>query len=98
MPFFTLLGYMAVAVICLTVTKVQTDIPLFLLISATIFFTAIGCEWFYQGIEDFKYVAIPLGIVKTISVILLFLLVKSKERYFMVWSLFCFRRTGRKYF
>ena len=35
--FLTLLGYMAVAVICLTVTKVQTDIPLFLLLSATIF-------------------------------------------------------------
>ena len=77
--FLTLLGYMAVAVICLTVTKVQTDIPLFLLLSATIFFTAIGCEWFYQGIEDFKYVAIRGMVVKTISVILLFLLVKSKE-------------------
>ena len=76
--FLTLLGYMAVAVICLTVTKVQTDIPLFLLLSATIFFTAIGCEWFYQGIEDFKYVAIRGMVVKTISVILLFLLVKSK--------------------
>lgn len=36
--FLTLLGYMAVAVICLTVTKVQTDIPLFLLLSATIFY------------------------------------------------------------
>ena len=69
--FLTLLGYMAVAVICLTVTKVQTDIPLFLLLSATIFFTAIGCEWFYQGIEDFKYVAIRGMVVKTISVILL---------------------------
>ena len=52
--FLTLLGYMAVAVICLTVTKVQTDIPLFLL-------------------------AIRGMVVKTISVILLFLLVKSKE-------------------
>jgi len=77
--FLTLLGYMAVAVICLTVTKVQTDIPLFLLLSVTIFFTAIGCEWFYQGIEDFKYVAMRGMVVKTVSVILLFLLVKSKE-------------------
>lgn len=77
--FLTLLGYMAVAVICLTVTKVQTDIPLFLLLSATIFFTAIGCEWFYQGIEDFKYVAIRGLLVKLLSVVLLFLLVKTKE-------------------
>lgn len=77
--FLTLLGYMAVAVICLTVTKVQTDIPLFLLLSATIFFKAIGCEWFYQGIEDFKYVAIRGLLVKLLSVVLLFLFVKTKE-------------------
>lgn len=77
--FLTLLGYMTVAVICLTVTKVQTDIPLFLLLSATIFFTAIGCEWFYQGIEDFKYVAVRGLLVKLLSVVLLFLLVKTKE-------------------
>ena len=77
--FLTLLGYMAVAVICLTVTEVQTDIPLFLLLSATIFFTAIGCEWFYQGIEDFKYVAIRGLLVKLLSVVLLFLFVKTKE-------------------
>ena len=77
--FLTLLGYMAVAVICLTVTKVQTDLPLFLLLSATIFFTAIGCEWFYQGIEDFKYVAIRGLLVKLLSVVLLFLFVKTKE-------------------
>lgn len=77
--FLTILGYIAVAVICMTVAKVQTDIPLFLLLSTTIFFTAIGCEWFYQGQEDFKYVAIRGLVVKAVSVILLFLLVKTKE-------------------
>lgn len=88
--FLTLLGYMAVTVICLTVTKVQTDISLFLLLSSTIFFTAIGCEWFYQGIEDFKYVAMRGMAVKIISVVLLFLLVKSKEDilWYGVYSVF----------
>ncbi len=82
--FLTLLGYMAVAVICLTVTKVQTDIPLFLLLSATIFFTAIGCEWFYQGIEDFKYVAIRGLLVKLLCVVLLLLFVTTKE--YILWN------------
>lgn len=75
----TILGYVAAAIICMTVSDVQTDIPLFLILSATIFFTAIGCEWFYQGIEDFKYVAIRGLVVKMISVALLFLFVKTKE-------------------
>ena len=77
--FLTLFGYIIVAAICMTVAKVQTDIPLFLILSVSIFFTAIGCEWFYQGIEDFKYVAIRGIVVKTVSVLLLFLLVKSNE-------------------
>lgn len=75
----TILGYIVIAVMCTTVSDVQTDIPLFLILSATIFFTAIGCEWFYQGIEDFKYVAIRGLVVKIISIILLFLLVKTKD-------------------
>jgi len=77
--FLTIIGYISVAIIYMTVAKVQTDIPLFLILSATIFFTAIGCEWFYQGMEDFKYVAIRGFVFKIISVVLLFMLVKSKE-------------------
>lgn len=74
----TLIGYTVVAILCLTVPQIQVNIPLFLILSLTIFFTAIGCEWFYQGIEDFKYITIRGLIIKTISVVLLFIFVKSK--------------------
>ena len=75
----TVLGYLLVALICLTVDKVKSDIFLFLLLSTNIFFVAIGCDWFYQGIEDFKYITIRGLIVKVVSVILLFVFVKSKD-------------------
>lgn len=75
----TILGYIVVVVICMMVTKVQVNIPLFLILSISIFFTAIGCEWFYQGVEDFKYVAIRGIIVKCVSVIFLITFVKSKD-------------------
>ena len=74
----TLAGYAIVAILCLTVPQIQVNIPLFLILSLTIFFTAIGCEWFYQGIEDFKYITIRGLIIKTVSVVLLFIFVKSK--------------------
>lgn len=74
----TLVGYAIVAILCLTVPQIQVNIPLFLILSLTIFFTAIGCEWFYRGIEDFKYITIRGLIIKTVSVILLFIFVKSK--------------------
>lgn len=74
----TFVGYAIVAILCFTVPQIQVNIPLFLILSLTIFFTAIGCEWFYQGIEDFKYITIRGLIIKTVSVVLLFIFVKSK--------------------
>lgn len=84
----TLLGYVAVFIIAYTVPKVMVDIPMFLLLSTSIIFTAIGCEWFYQGVEDFKYITIRAITIRTLCVILLFLLVKSKEDllYYAVYS------------
>ena len=74
----TLVGYFIVFILCLTVPQIQVNIPLFLILSLTIFFTVIGCEWFYQGIEDFKYITIRGLIIKIVSVVLLFIFVKSK--------------------
>ena len=75
----TLIGYVAVVILCLTVPQIKENIPLFLILSITLIFTVIGCDWFYNGIEDFKYITIRGIVVKSISVILLFLLVKTKE-------------------
>lgn len=75
----TIIGYLIVGILCLCVPQIQTDVPLFLVLSLTIFFTAIGCEWFYQGIEDFKYITIRGIVVKCISLILLFVFVRTKD-------------------
>lgn len=76
----TLGGYAVVALLCLTVGRIQQNIPLFLIVSMNLFFTTIGCEWFYQGIEDFGYITVRGIIVKTLSLVFLFLFVKSKEQ------------------
>lgn len=68
----TFLGYIAVLIICASVSKVQTNIPLFLLLSSSILLTTIGCPWFYSGIEDFKYIAIRGIVVKILAVAILF--------------------------
>lgn len=83
----TFLGYLVVLVIAFCVDKVSVDIPLFLLLSTSLLFTALGCDWFYQGMEDFKYITIRALIVRCISVILLFLLVHTKEDIY--WYAFC---------
>ncbi len=75
----TFLGYLIVYILCLTVTEIQANIPLFLILSLTLILATIGCEWFYQGIEDFKYITIRGLIVKIAAVIVLFAMVKTKE-------------------
>ena len=78
----TLIGYVIVVVLITTVAKIQVDIPLFSLLSANLFFSAIGALWFYQGIEDFKYITIRALVVRTLSLIALFIFVKEKTDLF----------------
>ncbi len=75
----TFLGYVVVFILCLTVAKIKTDIPLFLVLSASLFFNAIGAAWFYQGVEDFKYITIRALVIRTVSLICLFLFVHEKS-------------------
>lgn len=84
----TLVGYAIVLIIAFTVPKVMDDKPLFLLLSTSIFFTAIGCEWFYQGIEDFKYITIRAITIKTSCAVLLFFMVHTKDdlMYYAVYT------------
>lgn len=75
----TIFGYLAVAILCVFVPQISSSVPLFLVLSLTILFGTIGCEWFYQGIEDFKYITIRGLVIKVISMALLFIFVRTKE-------------------
>lgn len=75
----TLAGYVVILLLAAYVEKIQVDVPLFLLLSTTLFFNAIGVPWFYQGVEDFKYITIRTILVRTFSLVCLFIFVKTKE-------------------
>ena len=75
----TIVGYLAICILCLTVEKIQENLVLFLILSANVFFTTIGCEWFFRGIENFKYITIRGLIVKVVSVVFLFVFVRDRS-------------------
>lgn len=75
----TVLGYCIIFIILMTVDKVQVNVPLFLILSLSIILTTVGCDWFYQGVEDFKYITIRGIVVRSLALILLFLLVKTEQ-------------------
>lgn len=74
-----LVGYVAVWLLATFVPQINVQKNLFYILSLTIIFTAIGVTWFYQGIEDFKFVTIRAIIVRTITSASLFIFVKTKE-------------------
>ena len=51
------------------------------IMSLNIFLTFLGVEWFYQGIEEYRYITIRSIIFRVLSLILIFILVKSKNDY-----------------
>lgn len=73
------LGYIAVAILCIFVPRIYEHLALFLLISSTIAFTVLGVSWFYQAVEDFRYITIRSLVVKTLCAAALFIFVKTRE-------------------
>lgn len=59
---------------------------LFYIFGLNIFFTTIGFEWFYQGIEDQKIITKRTVFTRIISIILIFLFIKTKDDFIKyVW-------------
>lgn len=73
------LGYLVVFILIINVRRIADDWPLFLILSLSIFLNVIGVNWFYQAIEDFKFITIRSLIVRIISLIALFIFVRSKN-------------------
>lgn len=72
-------GYVAVFVLSHCLTQINDNIELFYILSLSILFTSIGANWFYQGIEEFKYITIRAFFIRTIVAISLFIFVKEKD-------------------
>lgn len=55
-----------------------------------IFFGQIGCDWFYEAIEEYPYIAIRNTAFRILSLILTFLLVKEVGdyiKYIFIWTI-----------
>jgi O-antigen/teichoic acid export membrane protein len=94
----TILGYLVVFVLCLTVPKIYSNTYLFLLLSLSISFTTIGCEWYYQGMEDYKYITIRAIIIRLLCVFMLFLFVHTKEDIMWYGAYIVFGTVGNNIF
>lgn len=74
---FCLLGYVAVGLIACFVPEVNAHWQLFVVLSLSIFFTAIGMDWFYRAIEAFTFITVRAVVFRTVTAACLFIFVHS---------------------
>ena len=79
----TLISYLLLSVLYLLVPKLGNYNDLLLLLSSMVFLSNIGAEWYFQGMENQKFITIRYLIVRVITLILVFLLVETKDDY--IW-------------
>lgn len=65
--------------LCFCIFWVETNRLLYFVVGTIIIFTPMSFEWFYQGLEDFKYLTIRGIVIKTISLVCLFIFVKNSN-------------------
>ncbi|WP_055984671.1 flippase [Chryseobacterium sp. Leaf405] len=82
----TLISYIIIFGVILNLPYFFSYKELIIVLSTIILFTNFGAEWFYQGIEDQMFITIRYLIVRVLSFVLLFVLVKNPDDY--LWYAF----------
>lgn len=90
----TVLVYISFFIAINTVSRFQSEKTLFLVCGSTIFFNLLGMEWLYKALEQYQYITARSIAFKLISVILMFLLVHSKEDYVIYGGITIFAGVG----
>lgn len=70
-------------VMIFSMKRFQNDITLYLLMASMIILNIFSIDWFYQGIEEYAYITTRNIIFKVLSIILIFLMIKSRENYLL---------------
>ena len=79
----TIVSYVCFAIVLVLVPRFWQNRTLFLIMSLGIVLKTIGVEWLYQALEEYSYITVRSLLVKCVSVVLTFLLIRDSEDY--VW-------------
>ena len=77
----SILAYIVFFIALCNVPRLKDEKTLLIIVSATIFFNAIGMEWLYKALEQYTYITIRSVIFKFIALIAMFLLIHQQSDY-----------------
>ena len=77
--FSAIFAFVVLAILLLVVPKLQGYTALILILASQIIFTAFGTEWMYSIYEEYAFITIRSIVFQILSIILLFLFVKTEN-------------------
>ncbi len=77
----TFLSYIVFFVALISVDRMHKELPLYLILSSSIFLNTLGLEWLYKALEQYEYITKRSLIFKIISIVMMFLMVHSEGDY-----------------
>ena len=75
------LAYLVLGICLATIPRFQTEKTLFIIVSTTILFNAVGVEWLYKGLEQYTYITVRSLVFKVIALVTMLGLVHEKSDY-----------------
>lgn len=77
---------------------IKNDKEIFLIFSLVLLFNFLSVDWFFQGIEDYKYITIRTVIIKILSTLFLFVFVKKSSDIYIYSIIVVFSLVGSNFF
>lgn len=77
----SIFSYLILAAALIFVPRLREDRILYIIISMTIFLSAIGMEWLYKALEEYSYITFRSIVFKIIAIIAMFILIRKQEDY-----------------
>ncbi|MCC6095314.1 MAG: oligosaccharide flippase family protein, partial [Eubacterium sp.] len=91
-------AYIAFFGMLIFVPRLQSEKPLYIVVSVTILLNAVGMEWLYKGLEQYSYITIRSILFKFIALILMLLLIRQKSDYVIYGALSVFASAASNIF
>lgn len=79
--FLTTTFIMLIYFVLLNIGILGYEKELLVIMSLGIIFSFVGVEWFFQGLEEYEYIAIRSVICRLLSLILIYIFVKNEDDY-----------------
>ena len=77
----SIISYVFFALAVLFIPKLREEYLLYIIVSFTIFFNAIGMEWLYKALEQYSYITIRSVLFKFIALVFMFMLIHEPGDY-----------------